>query len=82
MATWMKMTVTVAVALMPGGFLFLFCWVLWRAWANQWRVAQAAAGERPNAFRLLGQIHLRDLWREARAMSGWPSAGTHHPASM
>ena len=69
------MSLTLLVALMPGGFLFLFCWVFWRAFGHQWRLAQAtaAAGQRPSALRLLSRIHVRYLWREARVMSGRPA---------
>jgi hypothetical protein len=77
MATWVKMSVTVLVALLPGGFVFLFAWAIWRAWSARVRLAKAAAqpGGGPTGFQVLATLEVRDLWREARQFSGLVPAG-------
>ena len=80
MGAWAKMVMTVTVAVMPGGLVFLLGWALGRAFMARLREASQAGAGRPGIFRALASIRLRDVWREARAMSGLRPA--HHPASM
>ncbi len=82
MPAWMRMVLTVAVAVMPGGFLFLFGWTVWRTVSARWQRARqegAAVTTVPGALRLLGQIEVRELVREARQFSGIPAAGGGRP---
>lgn len=68
MSAWMKMAVTVLVMVMPGGLLFLLFWALGRALRT--RLREAAVSRRMGPLQALSTIRLRDLWREARQMSG------------
>jgi hypothetical protein len=82
MGAWAKMAMMVAVAVLPGGLLFLLGWALGRAFMIRYREASESGQGRAGLYRALGSIRLRDLWREARAMSGLFAPPTHHPASM
>ncbi len=78
MPAWMKMVLTGLVAVMPGGFVFLFVWTIWRTVAARLERARqegAAVNTVPGAWRLLQSIEVRDLVREARQFSGFAATG-------
>ncbi|MGA9523274.1 MAG: hypothetical protein WBV82_17535 [Myxococcaceae bacterium] len=77
MGAWVKMSMLVAVAVLPGGLLFLLVWALTRAFRTSLRNASNPTG-RIDLLKVLSGISLRDVWREARAMSGWSHPAPHH----
>jgi hypothetical protein len=77
MGAWVKMSMVVAVAVLPGGLFFLLAWSLTRALRTSLRNASGPGG-RIDLFKALAGIRLRDVWREAREMSGWSHPAPHH----
>ncbi len=77
MGAWVKMSMLVAVAIMPGGLVFLLMWSLTRAVRTSVRNASIPGG-RIDLLRAVSGIRLRDVWREARAMSGMSQPAPHH----
>ena len=56
--------VVLAVALMPGGLLFLMAWILGRVVRNRMLETSGAQGVR--LVRAMGSVRWRDVWSEAR----------------
>ena len=53
-----------AVALMPGGLLFLMAWILGRVVRNRMQETTGAQGAR--LVRAMAAVRWRDVWSEAR----------------
>jgi hypothetical protein len=71
------MAMLVTLMLMPGGVVFLFVWVLGRTCVTRLREARLAGNGHVDILKTLAGIRLGDIWREARALSGWPHATPH-----
>lgn len=70
----LRMALAVALAVLPGGIVFLVGWALGRAYAARWK---EAAMDRPGAgavVRAATSVSFRDVLREARVVSGMPAA--------
>ena len=76
MAAWAKMAVAVVVLVMPGGFLFLLGWAVARAYAAHLRSAQA--GSKWGWVSAVWALRIRDVWREARHVTGLSQAFLPH----
>ena len=67
MLLWMlRMMLSVAVLLVPGGFLALLAYVTGRVLYTRWQQAQAAGASVPLRH-VFSDLHLKDLVRQARA---------------
>ena len=69
MLLWMlRMVLSVAVLVVPGGFLVLLAYVTGRVLYTRWQQAQLQANGAGIALRdVFGDLHLKDLVRQARA---------------
>jgi hypothetical protein len=67
MAAWLRMLAAIGLVLLPGGFVFLFGYVLGRALWNGWRRASVQANGGPVHLReVMHTLHFRELVNEAR----------------
>jgi hypothetical protein len=68
MLLWMRMLLSMVVVLVPGGFPLLLAYVTGRVLYTRWQQAHAQANGASVTLRdLFGDLHLKDLVREARA---------------
>ena len=69
MLLWMlRMVLSVAVLVVPGGFLMLLAYVTGRVLYARWQQAHVQANGAGITLRdLFGDLHLKDLVRQARA---------------
>ena len=68
MLLWMRMLLSMVVVLVPGGFPLLLAFVTGRVLYMRWQQAHAQANGAGVTLRdLFGDLHLKDLVREARA---------------
>ena len=65
MSVWWKMVLGLLMVLLPGGFVLLFAYALFRALHHGWVVAQAQGGK-VHLRDVVASIHFRDVLREAR----------------
>ena len=67
MLLWMlRMVLSVAVLLVPGGFLLLLAYVTGRVLYTRWQQAHASGVSVPLRH-VFSDLHLKDLVRQARA---------------
>jgi len=66
MSLWVRTAWVATVLVIPGGFLVFLAYVWARALVRARQVQAVAAGAPVPFSRVIGQVHFRDLVREAR----------------
>ena len=69
MPIWLRTIWVGTVLVVPGGFLLFFAYLLARTVMRNWQIAAAQNPDQAvRVFRVLRQVQLQDLLREARTV--------------